>query len=318
MKISLLEPIGIPEEMVRELAAGFERGGHSFTYYDVKTTDVEELKRRSAGQDIVMIANNPYPNEVVEAADSLKMIAVAFTGIDHVGLDACRKKGVTVCNCAGYSNQSVAELAVGMVIELLRMLRKCDEAARTGLTGAGLTGGEIAGKTVGIVGCGKIGFCTAKLFVAFGAKVLAYSRHAQPEWEEAGIEAAELDELLSRSDIVALHVPLNDTTRGFMSAERIAKMKDGAILINCARGPVVDNSALADALNSGKLSAAGIDVFDMEPPIPEDYPLLHAKNTLLTPHIAFATKESMIRRAKIEFDNVSAYLQGKPENVCKF
>ena len=318
MKISLLEPIGIPEEMVRELAAGFEQEGHSFTYYDTKTTDVEELKRRSAGQDIVMIANNPYPDEVVEAADSLKMIAVAFTGIDHVGLKACRDKGVTVCNCAGYSNQSVAELAIGMTIELLRRFRKCDEASRTGMTGAGLTGEEIAGKTVGIVGCGQIGFRTAKLFAAFGAKVLAYARHERPEWKEAGIEAADLDTLLAQSDIVSLHVPLNDTTRGFMSAERIAQMKDGAILINCARGPVVDNKALADALNSGQLSAAGIDVFDMEPPIPEDYPLLHAKNTLLTPHIAFATKESMVRRAKIEFDNVSAYLHGSPENVCQF
>ena len=145
MKISLLEPIGIPEEMVRELAAGFEQEGHSFTYYDTKTTDVEELKRRSAGQDIVMIANNPYPDEVVEAADSLKMIAVAFTGIDHVGLKACRDKGVTVCNCAGYSNQSVAELAIGMTIELLRRFRKCDEASRTGLTGTGLTGEEMRG-----------------------------------------------------------------------------------------------------------------------------------------------------------------------------
>ena len=167
MKISLLEPIGIPEEMVKELAAGFEQEGHSFAYYDTKTTDVEELKRRSAGQDIVMIANNPYPDEVVEAVDSLKMIAVAFTGIDHVGLKACRDKGVTVCNCAGYSNQSVAELAIGMTIELLRKFRKCDEASRTGLTGAGLTGEEIAGKTVGIVGCGQIGFRTAKLFAAF-------------------------------------------------------------------------------------------------------------------------------------------------------
>ena len=318
MKISLLEPIGIPEEMVRELASAFEQEGHSFTYYDAKTTDVEELKRRSAGQDIVMIANNPYPDEVVEAADSLKMIAVAFTGIDHVGLDACRRRGVTVCNCAGYSNQSVAELVIGMTIELLRRLRQCDRAARTGGTGAGLTGEEIAGKTVGIVGCGQIGFRTARLFAAFGARVLAYARHERPEWREAGLEPADLDTLLAQSDIVSLHVPLNDTTRGFMSAERIASMKDGAILINCARGPVVDSRALAEALHTGKLSAAAIDVFDTEPPLPADDPLVTAENTLLTPHIAFATRESMIRRAKIEFDNVLAYLHGEPANVCKF
>ena len=163
MKISLLEPIGIPEEMVYELAAGFEQEGHAFTYYNTKTTDPEELKQRSRGQDIVMIANNPYPSQVVEVSEDLKMIAVAFTGIDHVGLDACRKKDVMICNCAGYSNQSVAELAVGMTVELMRKLRKCDEAARAGLTGAGLTGMEIVGRTVGIIGCGQIGLRTAKL-----------------------------------------------------------------------------------------------------------------------------------------------------------
>lgn len=318
MKISLLEPIGIPDDMVRELAAGFEREGHTFTYYNSKTTDPEELRRRSRGQDIVMIANNPYPAQVVEASENLKMIAVAFTGIDHVGLDACRKKDVMICNCAGYSNQSVAELAVGMTIELMRKLRKCDEASRAGLTGAGLMGTEIAGRTVGIVGCGQIGMRTAKLFAAFGARVLAYARHQRPEWKEAGIEYADLDTLLSRSDIVSLHIPLNESTRGFLSAKKLSLMKRDSLLINCARGPVVDNEALAKALHAGELAGAGIDVFDMEPPLPEDYPLLHAPNVLLTPHIAFATKESMVRRAKTEFANVYAYLHGSPENVCKY
>lgn len=318
MKISLLEPIGIPDELVYELAAGFEQEGHSFTYYHSKTTDPEELRHRSQGQDIVMIANNPYPAQVVEAAESLKMIAVAFTGIDHVGLDACRKKNVMICNCAGYSNQSVAELAVGMTIELMRKLRRCDEAARAGLTGAGLMGTEIAGRTVGIVGCGQIGLRTARLFAAFGARVLAYARHQRPQWKEAGIEYADLDTLLAKSDIVSLHIPLNESTRGFLSAERIAMMKKDSLLINCARGPVVDNAALARALNEGALAGAGIDVFDMEPPLPKDYPLLHAKNILLTPHIAFATEESMVRRAKTEFANVYAYLHGNPENVCMY
>ena len=316
MNISLLEPLGVPAERIEALAAGFKAQGHSFTYYDTKTTDVEELKRRSAGQDVVMIANNPYPDEAVRAADSLKLLAVAFTGIDHVGLAACREKGVTVCNCAGYSNVCVAEQVIGMTVSLLRYFPQCDRVVREGGTSAGLAGLEIAGKTVGIIGCGQIGFRTAKLFQAFGAKVLAYARHAREEVKAAGIEYVSLDALLSESDIISLHTPNNAETRGMIGAAQIAKMKPSAYFINCARGPIVDNAALAEALNAGKLAGAAIDVFDMEPPIPGDYPLLHAKNTLLTPHVAFLTREAMVRRADIEFANVRAFLEGKPENVC--
>ena len=122
---------------------------------------------------------------------------------------------------------------------------------------------------------------------------------------------------MARSDIVSIHVPNNQETKGLISKERIAAMKPSALLINVARGAIVDNAALAEALNKSKLAGAGIDVFDMEPPIPEDYPLLHAKNTVLTPHVAFATDESMLRRAEIVFQNVEAYLAGNPENVCK-
>lgn len=318
MKISLLEPIGIPQSMVDEFAAKLEATGHAFTYYDTKTSDAEELKRRSSGQDIVMIANNPYPTEVVKTADSLKMIAVAFTGIDHVGIEACREKNITICNCAGYSNTGVSELALGMTVNLLRHISSCETAVRGGKTSAGLTGSEIEGKTVGIIGCGQIGLRTAKLFKAFGAKVLAYARHEREEVKASGIEYAELDRLLSESDIISLHIPSNAETKGFLSAERIARMKASAILINCARGAVVDNRALADALNEDRIAGAAIDVFDMEPPIPEDYPLLNAKNTLLTPHVAFLTKEAMIRRAETEFANVLAYLDGKPQNICEY
>ena len=126
-----------------------------------------------------------------------------------------------------------------------------------------------------------------------------------------------LEEVLSTSDIVSLNLPLNAETRGFLSADKIALMNENTIFINCARGPIVDNEALAKALNDGKLGYACVDVFDMEPPIPADYPLLQAKNTLLTPHQAFISEESMVRRAKIVFDNVTAYLDGKPVNVCK-
>ncbi len=317
MKISLLEPLGVSEELIRELAAPITARGHEFVYYPQKTTDPEELKKRSAGSEVVMIANNPYPNEVVLAADSLKLLNVAFTGIDHVGLDACRQKGVTVCNAANYSNETVAELVIGMTISLLRKIGEGDARVRAGGTSAGLAGREIAGKTVGIIGTGRIGMITAKLFLAFGAKVIAYSRHVRPEAEALGIEYVSLEDLMARSDIVSLHTPNNPSTRGMISRELFALMKPTALFINCARGPIIDDEALAQALNEGRIAGAGIDVFDMEPPLPEDQPLLHAKNCLLTPHVAFLSEEAMIRRAHIAFDNTVAYLEGKPQNVCQ-
>lgn len=317
MKISLLEPIGIDKALMDELSAPLIEKGHEFIFYDNKTTDTEELYNRAKDSDIVMIANNPLPDSVIERCEKIKMLDVAFTGIDHVGQKACKEKGVVICNAAGYSNETVSELAVGMAINLLRKVNAGDKAVREGktLASAGLMGTELGTKTVGIIGTGRIGIMTAKLFKAFGCRVLGYSRTKKEEAVQAGIEYTELDELLKISDIVSLHVPSTAETKGFLSRERISLMKQTAILINCARGAVVDNEALAEALNSDKIAGAAIDVFDMEPPIPADYPLLNAKNTLLTPHVAFASKESMIRRAHIVFDNLYAYLEGKPVNV---
>ena len=316
MKISLLEPLGVSEDLIRELSAPIIGRGHEFVYYPDKTTDIGELKRRSAGCEVVMIANNPYPAEVVEAADQLKLLNVAFTGIDHVGLDACKARGVTVCNAANYSNQTVAELVIGMTVSLLRKTAEGDHAVRTGGTSAGLRGREISGRTVGVIGTGRIGMIVARLFLAFGARVIAYDISPSPAAESLGIQYVSLERLMAESDIVTLHTPNNASTRGLISRKLIYSMRPHAIFINCARGPIVDNAALADALNDGTLAGAAIDVYDMEPPIPADYPLLRAKNTLLTPHVAFLSDESMIRRAHIAFRNTLAYLDGRPENVC--
>ncbi|MCD8036949.1 MAG: 2-hydroxyacid dehydrogenase [Clostridiales bacterium] len=318
MKISLLEPIGIDSSLMDELSAPLKAKGHEFVFYPTKTTDPDELYERAKDSEIVMIANNPLPDSVIEKCDKLKMLDVAFTGIDHIGQNACKAKNITVCNAAGYSNETVSELAVGMAIGVLRKINAGDKAVREGgtLASAGLMGTELGTKTVGIIGTGRIGIMTAKLFKAFGCKVIGYSRSKKAETIEAGIEYTSLDDLLKTADIVSLHIPSTADTKGFLSAEKIALMKPSAILINCARGAVVDNAALAEALNSGAIAGAAIDVFDMEPPIPADYPLLNAKNTLLTPHVAFASKESMIRRAHIVFDNINAYLEGSPINVC--
>lgn len=316
MKISLLEPIGISKEVLLQYASELEQAGHEFCYYDSKTTEVEELVKRSEGSDIVIIANTPYPAEVVERTTTVKMIAVAFTGIDHVGVDACKEKGIMICNAAGYSNQAVSELVIGMAVAALRSVPASDAIVRQGGTSAGLGGREICGRTVGIVGLGRIGLMCAKLFQAFGAKVIAYNRSESEEAKALGIEYKSLEEVLSTSDIISVNLPLNDSTKGFIDEAKIALIKKDAVFINCARGPIVDNKALANALNQEKIGYACVDVFDMEPPIPEDYPLLHAKNILLTPHIAYISEEAMLRRAKIVFANVNNYLNGTPSNIC--
>lgn len=317
MNIAILEPLAISNERMGSYCNRLRAAGHTVTEYAQKTADPSELLQRTADNEIVVIANTPYPASVIKAAPRLKMIAVAFTGIDHVGLDACKQKGITVCNAAGYSTHAVAELAIGLTINLLRSIPIGDRDARSSRTFSAPIGSEIAGKTVGIIGTGAIGLLTAKLFQAFGAKVIAYSRTEKQKAIDIGISYLPLTDVLRQADIISLHVPATKETRGMIGEAELAMMKHTAVLINVARGAVVDNAALSEALQSGTIAAAGIDVFDMEPPIPADYTLLSAPNTVLTPHIAFSTRESMIRRAEIVFDNIDAYLAGDPRNVCK-
>ena len=309
----IMESLGISAEELAARKAPFEAAGHTFTDY-AKTTDVPTLIEEAKDADAMILANMPMPGEVLSACENLKFIDVAFTGVDHVGLDAAKAKGIKVSNASGYSNEAVAELVFGMALSLARNLSAVEARCRAGGTKDGLVGWELQGKTVGIVGLGKIGSRTAALAHAFGCPVLAHSRtrHADaPDY----IEQVELDELLRRSDIVVLHCPLNDSTRGLINTEKLALMKPTALLINVARGPVVVAKDLADALNNGVIAGAGIDVFDKEPPLDESEPLLHAKNCLLTPHVAFATKESMTLRAQIVFDNLQAWLDGGQKNA---
>jgi D-3-phosphoglycerate dehydrogenase len=202
-----------------------------------------------------------------------------------------------------------------MVFAVSRNILPCDPRTREGGTKDGLVGNEISGKTFGIVGYGAIGKAVAAAAKAFGCKVVAHTRSRAAGVTEDGVEFVTLDDLLRTSDVVSLHTPLTDETKRMMNADRIALMKPTAILINAARGACVDGAALADALNGGRIAGAGIDVFDVEPPLPLDEPLLTAKNAVLAPHVGFATKESMVKRARIVFDNISAWLDGKPVNV---
>lgn len=315
MKIVLMEPLGVAAEKIDEMAEALRSQGHEFIAYDSIASDEKDMINRAKSADVLMIANHPLPAAVIDAADRLKMISVAFVGVDHIALETCKERGILISNAAGYCDDAVAELALGMSLNLLRYGRDADQATREGKTRLGLIGNELAGKTVGIIGTGAIGLRTAELFKAFRCNLIGYSRSEREDAKALGLTYKSLIEVMEESDIVSVHTPLTPATKGMIGRDLIGRMKKDALLINVARGPIVDNQALADALNSGAIRGAGIDVFDMEPPLPAEEPLHGAKNVWLAPHVAFATKESIERRAQITFDNVAMWMDGKPQNV---
>ena len=312
-KIVIMESLGISAQELAQRKLPFEQAGHSFVDFP-RTTDIPTLIEQAKDADAMIIANMPMPGEVISACENLKFIDVAFTGVDHVGLDTAKARNIAVSNASGYSNEAVAELVLGMALNLLRNMDAVQVRCREGKDKTGLVGSELKGKTVGIIGFGKIGSRSAELFHAFGCKVLAQSRSKKAD-APTYVEQVSQEYLLKNSDIVVLHCPLNDSTRGMINAEKIAMMKPSALLINVARGPVVVAQDLADALNNGVIAGAGIDVFDKEPPLDLSEPLLNCKNCLVTPHVAFASAESMSLRAEIVFDNLAAWMDGKQKNV---
>ena len=315
MKIVLLESLGVPDSLIDELAAPLRADGHTFIAYD-RTDDEAQLIKQAQDADVLMLANMPLTGNVIRACNQLKFIDIAFTGVDHVDITAAKEMDVRVSNAAGYSTQAVAELAVGQMLALLRNVPQVDARCRAGGTKQGLVGRELGACTVGIIGTGAIGLKTAQLLRAFGCEVIAYAPRPKAEAEEL-VRYVSLEELLQTADIVSLHCPLNDSTRSMIGAAQLAMMKQDAYLVNMARGPVVDSAALADALNEGRIAGAAIDVFEKEPPLDTDHPLLHAKNCMVTPHVAFASQESMKKRAKIVFDSLQKWMNGQQINrIC--
>lgn len=312
MKIVFLEPLGIEKEKFLNIAHEKLDSKGELVFYDNRVEDTKTLIERSKDADIVVLSNFKYKRDVIEKCPNLKMICVAFTGVDHVDIDYCRERGIKVCNCAGYSTVAVADLVFGLIINLYRNIDECNEVTRKGGTKNGLVGFELEGKKFGIVGTGAIGMRVASIAKAFGCEVYGYSRTVK---DNNGVKYIDLNTLLSTCDIVSLHVPLNEETKGLINAENIKLMKKDAILINTARGPVIDSMALAEALKNNIIAGAGIDVFEMEPPIPEDHILFEAPNLIVTPHVAFATKESMIKRAEIVFDNIEKFIDGNMQNI---
>ncbi len=300
---------------------GLNALGECTVYDRTSLTDMEEVIARIGDADVVYTNKTPMPKEVFERCPNIRFVGVLATGYNVVDVNAAKEKGIPVANIPTYGTASVGQFAIALLLEICHHIGHHNKAVHEGkwehnpdwcFWDYPLI--ELDGKTMGIIGYGRIGQATGRIAQALGMKVLAYDSYHNPALENENCRYADLDEVLAQSDVIALHCPLFPETEGIVNKENIAKMKDGVIILNNSRGPLIVEQDLADALNSGKVAAAGLDVVSTEP-IKGDNPLLGAKNCIITPHISWAPKESRQRLMDIAVNNLKAYLDGKPVNV---
>ncbi|HHV84164.1 MAG TPA: D-2-hydroxyacid dehydrogenase [Tepidanaerobacter syntrophicus] len=288
------------------------------TVYD--RTPNDKIIERIGNAEIVFTNKVPITREVLEKTN-IKYIGVLATGYDVVDINAAKEKGIPVTNIPTYGTASVAQMVFAHILEICHHVAAHSEAVKAGEW----TNNpdwcfwkypliELADKNMGVIGYGRIGQAVGKIAQAFGMKVLAHDKYQNKDLESETMKYVDLDELLKNSDVISLHCPLTEENRGIINKSTIAKMKDSVIIINTARGQLIVEEDLAEALNQGKVYAAGLDVVSKEP-IEEDNPLLKAKNIFITPHIAWAPKESRQRLMDIAVDNLRAFLEGRPVNV---
>lgn len=311
MKVVFLEPLGISQEKLEKTMHDTLGDSVEREYHKTRDENPETLIKRSENADIVVLSNIKFDKAIIENCKNLKMICVAFTGVDHVDLEYCTSRGIKVCNCAGYSTVAVADVVFAMVLSLARNVIKCDAVCRMQGTKDGLVGFELEGKKFGIIGLGAIGQRVAKIAQAFGCEVYAYNKS---EKFIDGVKQVDKQTLLKECDIISLHIPQNEQTLNFIDEKELKLMKKSAFLINTARGPVVNYHALAKALEQDEIAGAGIDVFEIEPPINKTHELFNVKNVIVTPHIAFASVQAFEKRAVIVCENIKSMLDGNLQN----
>ena len=292
------------------------------TIYDrVALDDEDEVIRRLDGAEIAVVNKAPVTRRVLDSCPNLKLITVTATGYNVVDIACAKEKGIPVCNVPNYGGYSVSQFAIALMLEACLHIGHHDRTVHEGRWQNSQDWCywdypliELAGKTYGLLGCGRIGIHTAEAAKGLGMHVIAYNRSQSQAAKDLGVEFVELDELFARSDVLGLQMPLMPFNTGIINKENIAKMKDGVIIINNSRGQMVVEQDLADALNSGKVAFAGLDVVATEP-IRADNPLLKAKNCIITPHMSWGSRDSRQRIMDCTVGNVRAFLNGKPENV---
>lgn len=292
------------------------------TIYDrVALDDEDEVIRRLDGAEIAVVNKASVTRRVLESCPNLKLITVMATGYNVVDIACAKEKGIPVCNVPNYGGYSVSQFAIALMLEACLHIGHHDRTVHEGRWQNSQDWCywdypliELAGKTYGLLGCGRIGIHTAEAAKGLGMHVIAYNRSQSQAAKDLGVEFVELDELFARSDVLGLQMPLMPFNTGIINKENIAKMKDGVIIINNSRGQMVVEQDLADALNSGKVAFAGLDVVATEP-IRADNPLLKAKNCIITPHMSWGSRDSRQRIMDCTVGNVRAFLNGKPENV---
>ncbi|WP_370478547.1 D-2-hydroxyacid dehydrogenase [Tamlana flava] len=291
------------------------------TVFDRTAYNDSDIINNIGDAEIVFTNKTPINSSILKKTPNLKYIGVLATGFNVVDIEFAKKNNITVTNVPNYSSTAVAQFTLALLLEMCHHVGAHNSAVKIGewINSKDFSFWnypliELSGKTLGIIGFGKIGKATAKIAQAFGLKIKVYNRTVFTEFENETLKFVSLEELLKSSDIISLHCPLTKETEGLINSRSITKMKDGAMIINTSRGPLINETDLAKALNEGKLSGAAIDVISKEP-MKKDNPLLNAKNCIITPHIAWAPKEARMRLMQTTVENLEAFLSGKPKNV---
>jgi len=300
---------------------GFKRLGEVVIY---DRTPIDKIIEHAKGAEVVITNKVPIGETEISNLPSLKYIGVIATGYNIIDIEAAMKKQIVVTNVPGYSTASVVQLTFALLLELCLNVQRHSDSVRDGKWAQSPDFSfwdypliELSGKTIGIIGFGTIGQQVADVATAFGMNILGNSRRQTDQSHRENFKWMDIPELLEKSDVVSLHCPLTPETEGLINRESLKNMKSSAFLINTARGPIINDQDLADALNNGIIGGAGIDVLSVEPP-EKDNPLFKAKNCLITPHIAWATIEARTRVMNIAVDNLSSFINGKSENIVNF
>lgn len=297
---------------------GFEKLG-TLTVYDRSAPD--EVPERAKDADMLLTNKTPLGQDIIRQLTKTKYIGVLATGFNIVDIDAAREHGIAVTNVPGYGTDSVVQLTFALLLELTLRVQRHSDAVMDGKWARSADFCfwdyplvELANKTMGIIGFGSIGERIADVATAFGMNIIGSKRHHTDQSHRKNFRWADVPELLAQSDVVTIHSPLTAETKGLINKDNLALMKPTAYLLNTARGPIIVDQDLADALNNDVIAGAGIDVLSVEPPS-ADNPLFTAKNCLITPHIAWATKEARARLMAIAVQNLASFTAGNPVNV---